>query len=129
MNRLRLLRETKGITQAEFAKIMNAAPSSVSCWEIGTNEMDYSTLIKAANYYGTSVDYIIGREAVIDRLTEEEKSIITAYRNSREDVKKAPAGMRLSHLCSTGQTIFLSVRFQNPLEWMSLGTEKQIPWY
>lgn len=80
MNRLRELREEKGISQTDLSKLWNAAPSSISSWESGTRQMDYETLIKVADFYGTSVDYIIGRNDANIPQSHKERKIIKIFR-------------------------------------------------
>lgn len=57
---LKELRERKGITQSEFSRDMGVAASTVGMWEQGRRAPDSETLIKIANYFGVSVDYLIG---------------------------------------------------------------------
>lgn len=61
MNRLRELRQQAGISQAKFAKKMSVAQNTVSNWETGTRIMDTETAGKVADYFGVSVDYLIGK--------------------------------------------------------------------
>lgn len=80
MNRMKLLRERKGITQKEFAEIFNVAPSTVSGWEAENSEMNYDTIVKVAGFYGTSVDYLLGKDFFTDKLTKDERALIASFR-------------------------------------------------
>ena len=60
-NRLAMLRKQKRYTQLKVAMDLNLSQNSISRYEDGTREMNYSLLIRFADYYGVSIDYILGR--------------------------------------------------------------------
>ncbi|GAA4879954.1 hypothetical protein GCM10023310_70170 [Paenibacillus vulneris] len=60
--RLRLLRESKGLSQGDFAKILNIARTTYSGYETETREPDICSIIKFADFYSVSIDYLFGRE-------------------------------------------------------------------
>ena len=57
---IRDLREDADLTQADIAKVLNCTQASYSYYEIGRRDIPTQTLIKLANYYNTSVDYLLG---------------------------------------------------------------------
>lgn len=57
--RIRLLRERKGLIQEDVAKILNTTQQQYSRYENGT-EMPYGALIILSKFYQTSIDYILG---------------------------------------------------------------------
>ncbi|MBQ9870834.1 MAG: helix-turn-helix transcriptional regulator [Eubacterium sp.] len=59
--RLRNLREDADLNQTEFAKILSMSQTGYSKYETGENDIPTAVLIKAADYYHTSIDYILGR--------------------------------------------------------------------
>lgn len=59
MNRLKDLREENDLKQKDIAKILNIARSTYSEYEIERRDISVLILTKIANYYNTSVDYII----------------------------------------------------------------------
>ena len=61
MIRLKELRESKGYTQLKVAMDLNMNQNSVSRYESGQREAGYDLLIRFADYYGVSIDYILGR--------------------------------------------------------------------
>ena len=61
MERLRLLRESKGKYQKDIAEILNMKQQQYQRYENGITEMSISLLNILADYYDTSIDYIIGR--------------------------------------------------------------------
>ena len=59
--RLKELRLEKGIYQKDLAKNLHVAPSAVSAWEIGRNEPDNEMLIQISEFFGVTVDYLLGK--------------------------------------------------------------------
>ena len=58
--RIRDLREDKDLSQKEIAKILNMSQTGYSKYEVGTNDIPTKILIQLAQFYNTSVDYILG---------------------------------------------------------------------
>ncbi|MBE6536842.1 MAG: helix-turn-helix transcriptional regulator [Ruminococcaceae bacterium] len=59
--RLKTLRKSRGISQLKLALDLNMNQNSISRYETGEREADYATLIKFANYFGVSIDYLLER--------------------------------------------------------------------
>lgn len=59
--RLRDLRESKDITQKELSNILFCSQRVYSNYERGDIDIPTSILIKLADYYDVSVDYILER--------------------------------------------------------------------
>lgn len=60
-NRLKELRKKKGYTQLKVAMDLNINQNGISRYESGSREAGYDLLVQFADYYGVSVDYILGR--------------------------------------------------------------------
>lgn len=60
-NRIRDLREDRDLTQKEIAGMLGMSQTGYSKYETGENDVPTHILIKLADFYGTSVDYILGR--------------------------------------------------------------------
>lgn len=58
--RIRDLREDKDLTQKQLAATLGMSQTGYSKYETGENDIPTSILIKLADFYGTSVDYIPG---------------------------------------------------------------------
>ena len=58
--RIRDLREDKDLTQREMAKNLNCSQQVYSNYELGQRDIPTDILIKLSNFYGVSVDYILG---------------------------------------------------------------------
>jgi transcriptional regulator with XRE-family HTH domain len=64
MNFIKRFKEERlrlGLNQVEIAKIFNVSKQTVSNWENGKRSPDTETLIKLADMFGVSVDYLICR--------------------------------------------------------------------
>ena len=59
---LQQLRRSKGITQEEAADIFEVSLSSYQKYERDAISPSYDTLIKIADFYGVTTDYLLGRE-------------------------------------------------------------------
>ena len=59
--RLKNLRKSLGISQLKLAMDLNMNQNSISRYENGTREADYATLIKLADYFKVSIDYLLER--------------------------------------------------------------------
>lgn len=74
MNRLKELRQKAGLNMAQTAKALGVIYQTYVNWEKGIRKPTKDTLIKIAEYYGTTVDYIIGASST--RFTELPKNVI-----------------------------------------------------
>ncbi|ACK41274.1 TPA: helix-turn-helix transcriptional regulator [Listeria monocytogenes] len=88
-NRLKQLRKNNNKTQEDISKILGISRGAYSHIENGRNEPDMETIVKLANIFGVSTDYLLGRSnnGFIDTIaahidsnaTEEEMEEILAY--------------------------------------------------
>lgn len=114
MNRLKFLREEKGLFQSDIAKILGISIAAVGFYENEKRDMSPDTIIKLAEYFGVTTDYLLGKsdvrnpaqqiddilnEAMIgmskqeyDKLTETQKKQIRDFaifvKNQSEEKKK-----------------------------------------
>ncbi len=61
MIRLKELRKERRINQQKLAMELNMTQANISRYELGMSEPDFSVLIKIADYFEVSIDYLIGR--------------------------------------------------------------------
>ena len=59
--RLRDLREDHDKTQQDIADILGTSQTMYARYERGANELPLRHLLKLADYYGVSADYLLGR--------------------------------------------------------------------
>ena len=60
--RLKDLRQEKNMGQIALAKALGVGKSIISAWETGKSEPTLSNLIKIANFFNISLDYLAGLE-------------------------------------------------------------------
>lgn len=56
---LRVLMEERDLTQKELAMHLNIAPSTMSSYVLNTREPDFDTLIRIAEYFDVTTDYLL----------------------------------------------------------------------
>ena len=59
--RLQLLRKNKGITQVQMADILEMTERAYRRYENNQSTPHYETLLKIADYFDVSLDYLTGR--------------------------------------------------------------------
>ena len=65
--RLRELRDEKDLTQTEIAKMLGMSQTGYSKYETGENDIPTAVLIQLAEFYNTSIDYLLGQTDTKDR--------------------------------------------------------------
>lgn len=60
--RLKQLRNEKNLTQKQIGDAVDLSPITVSGWEIGRSLPDAQTLPVLADFFGVSIDFLLGRE-------------------------------------------------------------------
>ena len=58
--RIRDIREDRDLTQKDIAEVLNCKQQTYSRYETGEITIDIYRLETLSNYYGTSVDYLLG---------------------------------------------------------------------
>ena len=61
MFKLKELRKERKISQLKLAIDLNMNQNSISRYENEERQADYATLIRLADYFNVSVDYLLGR--------------------------------------------------------------------
>jgi len=62
--RIKSLRKESGHTQQQLAEKLGIKNQTVSCYESGEREPSYEIILKLADYFNVSVDYLLGRTDV-----------------------------------------------------------------
>ena len=57
---LHSLRIEAGLTRAQLAEQLHVSVRLISYWENGQRECDFDTLMKIADLFSVSIDYILG---------------------------------------------------------------------
>ncbi len=84
LKNLRILREKTNISQRQLAEAIGVSQQSINKYENHNIEPDIGTLIRIADYFGTTVDYLV------DHTAEPEKPIfVSKYMSLTENQKQA----------------------------------------
>ena len=65
--RIRDLREDKDKNQTQIASYLGMSQTGYSKYETGENDIPTAVLIKLADYYNTSIDYLLGQTDIKER--------------------------------------------------------------
>ena len=66
-DRLKLLRNERGLKQREMAKQLGLALSSYQCYEYAQRYPEFHGLIAIADFFDVSLDYLVGRSEIRER--------------------------------------------------------------
>lgn len=88
MKNLKLLRKQYGLSQQKLADILHVSQQSVYKYENSITSPDIETLIRMADYFNTSVDYLVEHTDIPHRiepvketmLNNEELALVDSYR-------------------------------------------------
>lgn len=79
-DKLKQLRNNKDLTQQQISKILNVTQSAYGFYETGNREPKIDSLIKLADFFDVSIDYLVDRKNST-LLTEEVQEIKRAMSN------------------------------------------------
>lgn len=86
---LKTLRKQNKINQGVLAKALGVPRSTYQSYEYGVAEPDIETLIKLADYFDVSLDYLCGRQnsnlLFIDSLSKNKRQLIEMVKSLSED--------------------------------------------
>lgn len=90
LERLLELRNKHGLTQQQVAELLDVGRTTYAMYEQGKREMDYELLIKLADHYKVSLDYLFGRTENpihIESYSDDEIEFITRTLEIYKDLK------------------------------------------
>ncbi len=58
--RIRDIRNDRGLTQKQIAEILHVSQNTYSQYEIGTSRFPLDVVVKLAEFYDVSMDYLVG---------------------------------------------------------------------
>lgn len=86
--RLRELRKNYHYTQAYVCSQLNYGESAISSYELGKNEPTFSDLIKLAQFYHVSADYLCGLTNIPNPNSKECTLFLQIYNELSEDNRR-----------------------------------------
>ena len=82
-DRLRELRQQKGLTQGELGNIISVTKASICCYEKETRTPTVENLMDLMLYFGVSADYLIGSDILVTVKDDKKNN----YYLSNEEIK------------------------------------------
>lgn len=80
-DRIKILREARGWTQAELARRLNMTRNGVNSWEQGLSMPSPPLLVELAKIFSVSTDYLLGLEPLrtvdVSGLNEDDIALLT----------------------------------------------------
>lgn len=78
--KIKYLRESAGLTQAELARILGLSRSGVNAWEMGLSIPSTQYIVELAKTFNVSADYLLGIEETstisVKGLTKKQISVV-----------------------------------------------------
>lgn len=92
--RLAVLRNKKGLSQAEFARVLGMGQSTIAMYETDKRLPDAATIKKLADYFNVTVDYLLGwtdsiEIDIIDLLEARNNALIAGEKSLTTDQRLA----------------------------------------
>lgn len=88
LDKLKVLRKQAGVSQKALADAIGVSQQSINKYENHNIEPDIATLIRLADYFNTSIDYLVGHTEVAHKiepvcfceLNGQENTMLRGYR-------------------------------------------------
>ncbi|MBQ6795653.1 MAG: helix-turn-helix domain-containing protein [Clostridia bacterium] len=91
------LREAKGLTQLELAKMLDVTPAAVSKWENGESKPRIETLFKLAKIFSVTVEELMAGEFIV---RQNEEVVDKKYEYLRSLDSLLTGRVRISRICA-----------------------------
>ena len=88
MNRIRDLREDRDLRQSDLAAATGIDQRTNSNYETGKSNPDSDALIRLADFFNVSIDYLVGRVQQDFYYSQNKKKFIENIQQSLEELKK-----------------------------------------
>ena len=111
---IRTLRKERGLTQEQLAEALGVTTGAVHKWEAGLSTPELDMIIKAADFFDSSVDALLGyrikddrREAIGGRLTAYLRTMDPqALEEAENALKKYPNNFQMVYTCASIFLVF-----------------------
>ncbi len=93
-NRIKALREQKGITQAELGKNLGISRAAVNSWELGISVPSTQYIVALSDLFNVSTDYLLlgattNSTISIEGLTENDVTVVYGLINHLKEKNKS----------------------------------------
>src|SRR5699024_4999694 len=124
--RLKECRNERGWTQEGISKMLSIKRPRYAKYETGENEPDYATLIKLADLFGVSTDYLLGRdEDGLDNQSNDATYLLFALNNHLKDLE-----INVKDIIDIRKWRFLNQKdieeIKNHIDWIAYKAQKRI---
>ncbi len=122
-NVLKLLRNSKSLTQEQLALKLGTSKSAISMYENGNREPDFEMLETIADFFNVDLDYLIKGSNAIDK---EEKKLLTNYNklDTSDKTKLVDYSDELVNSDKYKETVTISIAARNGAKEMELTSEQ-----
>lgn len=80
IDRLKNLRNSRKLSQKDFAQALDVSQQTVASWENGRTESSNAALTAIADYFNVSADYLLGRDtSTAPSLSDEQKKLLSGF--------------------------------------------------
>ena len=80
IDRLKNLRNSRRLSQKDFAQALDVSQQTVASWENGRTEPSNAALTAIADYFNVSADYLLGRDtSTAPSLSDEQKKLLSGF--------------------------------------------------
>lgn len=121
MYRLKELRESRNMTQAELGRILKIAPSTIGMYEQGRREPDNETLKRLSTLFNVSTDYLLDNQTSkkdsLPSLNAKDEREITRMMDDMKDRLMQEEGLMFDGQPASPESI------QSILDAMQIGME------
>ena len=94
MNRIRDLRTSSGMSQAQLGAKIGCVGQTISKFENETRQLDPPTICALCDIFGCTADYLLGRsDAQLPAVTAEQAAVLRAYDSLPLEIRKAVDGL------------------------------------
>lgn len=94
---LKKLRKSKGLTQLQFAEIFSISSGTIAMWETNKRIPDTSMLMKIAEFFGVTVDYLLGKsDTILANPDNQLEDVYLSLAKSAQDEGIDPDDIRLA---------------------------------
>lgn len=88
MIHLRILREERGLSQMKLGEKVDVSSTSIQQYEAGTNYPSIKTMIKLADFFDVSLDYMFDRSEVRNSLNSDDQILVDKLRHVNNKIIK-----------------------------------------
>ena len=94
MNRIKILRKRKKLTQLQVGRYLDVGNTAVSMYETGQRHLDEETIAALCRLFGCSADYLIGLSNYAEPiLSREDADLLAAYHAADDQDRKTVDGI------------------------------------